>query len=91
MKITDIKIRKLLKSGKMKAIFSITFDDQLVVHDIKLIESREGYFLAMPSRRLENGDFIDSVHPVNKDFRSYIENKILAFYLNCLLEKESKK
>lgn len=88
MKITDIKIRKLLKSGKMKAIFSVTFDDQLVVHDIKLIESREGYFLAMPSRRLENGDFIDSVHPVNKEFRRYLENKILAVYLNSLLEKE---
>lgn len=87
MKITDIKIRKLLKTGKMKGVFSVTFDNQLVVHDIKLIESNGGYFLAMPSRRLDNGDYIDMVHPINKEFRNILENKILEIYLNSSLKR----
>lgn len=77
MEITDIRIRKFSDDSKMRAIVSVTFDDTLVVHDIKIIESQDKTFLAMPSRRLPNGAFSDIAHPTKKDFREKIEKAVL--------------
>ena len=84
MKITDIKIRKTFDSEKLKAIVSITFDNALAVHDIKIIENDGKIFLAMPSKKMLNGEFRDTVHPINFDFRTLIENSVLEEYRNNL-------
>lgn len=80
MKITDIKIRKLLDTSKMRAIASVTFDNVLVVHDIKVIESSEKLFLAMPSRQLSSGNFADIAHPVSAEFRKNLESAVIDEY-----------
>ncbi len=80
MKITDIKIRKLTDSAKMKAIVSVTFDDELVIHDIKVIAGYDKIFLAMPSRQLPNGNYSDIAHPTNHDFRKTLETAVLSEY-----------
>lgn len=80
MEITDIKIRRLTDSLKMKAIVSVTFDDELVIHDIKVIEGHEKMFLAMPSRRLSNGTYSDIAHPTSHILRNKIEDAVLAEY-----------
>ena len=80
MKITDIKIRKLLDASKMRAIVSVTFDDEFVVHDIKVIESADKLFLAMPSRQLPNGNFVDITHPTGHLFRSQLEKEVITEY-----------
>ena len=80
MQITDIKVRKLFEEGPMKAIVSVTFDGQLAVHDIKVIEGPERLFVAMPSRREDNGVFRDIVHPITPDSRRYMEEMILDEY-----------
>lgn len=69
MQITDVRIRKIATDGKMKAIVSVTFDDQFVVHDIKVIEGQNGLFIAMPSRKTPDGEFKDIAHPINTDSR----------------------
>lgn len=79
MEITNIKIRKLFTEGDLKAIMSITFDDSLVVHDIKLITSESRVIVAMPNRKTPNG-FIDIVHPINSEFRSIIDRKVKEYY-----------
>ena len=76
MEITDIRIRKLSEDSKMRAIVSVTFDDELVIHDIKIIESTDKVFLAMPSRRLLNGTYSDIAHPTKKELRSKIESAV---------------
>ena len=80
MEITDIKIRKLTDSPKMKAIVSVTFDNELVIHDIKIISSLDRMFLAMPSRQLQNGNYSDIAHPTKPAFREKIESAVLAEY-----------
>ena len=80
MNITDIKIRKLLNEGRLKAIVSITLDDTIALHDIKIIEGPSRLFVAMPSRRDDNGIFRDIVHPISAKGRAAIEDNILSFY-----------
>ena len=78
MQITDVRIRKINTEGKMKAIVSVTFDDQFVVHDIKIIEGQNGLFIAMPSRKTPEGEFKDIAHPINSETRSLIQTAILS-------------
>lgn len=77
MNITDVRIRKIAKEGKMKAVVSITLDDEFVVHDIKIIESEKGYFIAMPSRKAADGEYRDIAHPINSETRAVIQSLIL--------------
>lgn len=80
MQITDVKIRKVLVEGKMKAIVSVTFDNAFVVHDIKVVEGKAGLFVAMPSRRVPNGEFRDVAHPITPDARKQLEEAVLTAY-----------
>lgn len=80
MKVTDVRIRKISSEGKMKAVVSVTFDDQFVVHDIKIIEGQNGPFIAMPSRKMGEGDFRDIAHPINSDTRGMIQEAIFSRY-----------
>ena len=80
MNITDVRIRKMDKEGKMKAVVSITIDDEFVVHDIKIIEGEKGLFIAMPSRKASDGEYMDIAHPINSDTRVAIQNLILDRY-----------
>lgn len=82
MNITDIRIRKLMNEGRLRAVVSITLDDAIAVHDIKVIEGPSRLFVAMPSRREENGTFRDVVHPISAEGRNYMENRILEAYQN---------
>ena len=77
MKITDVRIRKVAKEGKMKAVVSITIDDEFVVHDIKVIEGEKGLFIAMPSRKASDGEYRDIAHPINSATRDFIQTMIL--------------
>ncbi len=80
MKITDVRVRKVEKEGKMRAVVSITIDDVFVVHDIKVIEGIKGLFIAMPSRKAADGEFRDIAHPINCETRDMIQNIILEAY-----------
>ena len=80
MKITDIKIRKTFTEGPMKAIASVTFDHQLVVHDIKVIYAKEKYFIVMPSRKNPDESYRDIVHPINAQFRATLEKAVIEAY-----------
>ncbi len=80
MQITDIKIRKFFDEGPMKAIASVTFDDALAVHDIKIIYARERFFIVMPSRKNPDGSFRDIVHPISAAFRAELENAVIDAY-----------
>lgn len=80
MEITDVRIRKIDSEGKMKAVVSVTFDNEFVVHDIKVIESQNGLFIAMPSRKAPDGEFRDIAHPINAETRAKIQNAILDKY-----------
>ena len=84
MKITDIKIRKLFEEGPMKAVVSVTFDAQLAVHDIKVINARDKFFIVMPSRKNPDGTYRDIVHPINAQFRAELENAVIAAYNEAL-------
>ena len=88
MQITDVRIRKISKEGKMKAIVSITLDGEFVVHDIKVIEGEKGLFIAMPSRRAGDGEYRDIAHPINSQTREMIQNIILERYEAVLEEDE---
>lgn len=93
MQVTDVRIRKIATEGKMKAIVSITFDDEFVVHDIKVIEGKSGLFIAMPSRKTPDGDFKDIAHPINTDTREKIQKAIFDEYekvKNKDIESENK-
>lgn len=90
MQITDIRVRKTYDEGKMKAIVSVTFDDQFVIHDIKIIEGDNGIFIAMPSRKMPNGEFKDIAHPINLETRVDIQNKVLKAYEEKLQELENE-
>jgi stage V sporulation protein G len=80
MQITDVKVRKLFDEGPMKAIVSVTFDGQLAVHDIKVINARDKYFIVMPSRKNPDETYRDIVHPINAQFRSMLEEQVIAAY-----------
>ena len=88
MQIKDVRVRKVAKEGKMKAIVSITLDNEFVVHDIKVIEGEKEVFIAMPSRKATDGEYRDIAHPINSDTRDRIQNIILAKYEAALLEEE---
>ena len=90
MQITDERVRKVTKEGKMKAIVSITLDNEFVVHDIKVIEGEKGLFIAMPSRRAADGEYRDIAHPINSETRERIQNIILEKYEIAVLESESE-
>lgn len=87
MKITDVRVRKVAKEGKMKAVVSITIDDEFVVHDIKVIEGEKGLFIAMPSRKASDGEYRDIAHPINSQTRESIQELILNSYEKALLEE----
>ena len=80
MQITDVRIRKIDKEGKMKAVVSITIDDDFVVHDIKVIEGEKGMFIAMPSRKAADGEYRDIAHPINSQTRDRLSKLILDKY-----------
>lgn len=80
MQITDVRIRKISAEGKMKAIVSVTFDNEFVIHDIKVIEGQNGLFIAMPSRKTPAGEFKDIAHPINTETRQKIQKAILDEY-----------
>lgn len=80
MEITDIKVRKLFDEGPMKAIVSVTFDGQLAVHDIKVINARDKFFIVMPSRKNPDETYRDIVHPINAHFRTKLENAVIEAY-----------
>lgn len=84
MEITDVRIRKVTDEGKMKAIVSITFDEEFVVHDIKIIDGQNGLFIAMPSRKVNEGDFRDIAHPILSETREKIKNAIFQEYEKTL-------
>ena len=84
MEITDIRIRKIDVEGKMKAVVSVTFDNEFVVHDIKVIESQNGLFIAMPSRKTPDGEFRDIAHPISSDARGIIQNAVLKAYQEAI-------
>ena len=88
MRITDVRVRKVTKEGKMKAIVSITIDDEFVVHDIKVIEGEKGLFIAMPSRRASDGEYRDIAHPINSDTRERIQSMILKKYEEVMAQEE---
>ena len=89
MQITDVRIRKISKEGKMNAIVSITLDGEFVVHDIKVIEGEKGLFIAMPSIRAGDGEYRDIAHPINSQTREMIQNIILERYEAVLEEDET--
>ena len=86
MQITDVRVRKVAKEGKMKAVVSITIADEFVVHDIKVIEGEKGLFIAMPSRKAADGEYRDIAHPINSGTRDQIQKIILEKSEAALLE-----
>lgn len=90
MKITDVRIRKTYEEGKMKAIVSVTFNDQFVVHDIKVIDGENGLFIAMPSRKIGEGEFRDIAHPINRETREMIQEAVFKEYEKELEELEEE-
>ena len=80
MNITDVRVRKISKEGKMKAVVSVTIDDEFVVHDIKVIEGDKGLFIEMPSRRSSDGEYRDVAHPINTSTRERLQAVILEAY-----------
>lgn len=84
MVITDVRIRKVNAEGKMKAIVSVTFDEEFVVHDIKVIEGQNGLFIAMPSRKMADGEFRDIAHPINATTRAKIQEAVFEEYEKSL-------
>ena len=91
MEITDVRLRKIETEGKLRAYVSITFDDSFVVHDLRVIDGNKGMFVAMPSKRLPNGDHKDIAHPINTEIREKIQNAVLDVYNRELEEAPRPK
>ena len=90
MQITDVRVRKITKEGKMRAIVSITIDEEFVIHDIKVIEGDKGLFIAMPSKKATDGEYRDIAHPINSSTREKIQSIILEGYQKALLEADEE-
>ena len=90
MVITDIKIRKIFEDSPMKAIVSVTFDNQLAVHDIKVINTKDKLFIVMPSKKNPEGTYRDIVHPISADFRALLEKAVIEAYEAKLGEMEQE-
>lgn len=88
MQITDVRVRKVAKEGKLKAVVSITIDDEFVVHDIKVIEGEKGMFIAMPSKKAMDGEYRDIAHPINSNTRDRIQKLILEKYQETMAAEE---
>ena len=88
MQVTDVIVRKLTKEGKMRAVVSVTFDNEFVVHDIKIIEGEKGLFIAMPSKKATDGEYRDIAHPINSETRDKLQQIILEKYEESLTEEE---
>ncbi|MDT4762402.1 septation regulator SpoVG [Sphaerochaeta sp. PS] len=82
MDISEVRVRKVSQAGKLKAYVTVTFDNQFVVHNIKVIEGREGDFIAMPSRQLANGEFKDVAHPICSEFRDHLQQVVMEAYVS---------
>jgi stage V sporulation protein G len=82
--VTDVRVRKILNEGRMKAIVSVTLDDMFVIHDVKVVEGNNGLFVAMPSRKMPDGEFRDIAHPINPSARELIQSAVLRAYENAL-------
>ena len=91
MQITDVKVRKLFEDGPMKAIVSVTFDGQLAVHDIKVINARDKFFIVMPSRKNPDETFRDIVHPINSQFRGVLEKAVIEAYNQALADAAAEQ
>ncbi len=91
MQITDIKIRKFFDDGPMKAVISVTFDNQFAVHDIKVIYANDRHFIVMPSRKNADGTYRDIAHPINAEFRASLESAILEKYNEELANEAPKE
>ena len=87
MEISEVRIRKVNQAGKLKAYVTVTFDNQFVVHNIKVIEGREGDFIAMPSRQLANGEFKDVAHPICSEFRDHLQQIVMEAYVSDVGEE----
>ncbi len=90
MQVTDVRVRKIAKEGRMKAVVSITLDQEFVVHDIKVIEGDKGLFIAMPSKRTADGEYKDIAHPINSSTRDAIQKVILESYEKALTEPDGE-
>ena len=90
MQITDVRVRKLEKEGKLKGMASVTFEDLFVVHDIKIVDGDHGLFIAMPSRRSKEGGFRDIAHPISPEMRQMLQDAILAEYFKLLEEENTE-
>ena len=88
MVVTDIKIRKFFNEGPMKAVVSVTFDGALAVHDVKVINAKDKFFIVMPSRKNPDGTYRDIVHPINSDFRAELEGAVIKAYFDGLATAE---
>ena len=92
MQITDIKVRKFFDEGPMKAVVSVTFDDCLAVHDIKVIYARDRYFIVMPSRKNADGTYRDILHPINSQFRNELEGAVIdAYHVQLVVHNENEE
>lgn len=90
MQITDVRVRKLTKEGKMRAVVSVTFDNEFVVHDIKVIEGDKGLFIAMPSKKAADGEYRDIAHPINSETRDKLQQVILERFEQTMAEEETE-
>jgi len=88
MNITDVKVRKIAKEGNMKAVVSITLDNEFVVHDIKIIDGGKGLFIAMPSRKTAEGEYRDIAHPISREAREVVSTVILEAYEKALAAEQ---
>ena len=91
MTITDIKIRKIITEGRLRAVISITLDNMIAVHDIKVVQGDERLFVAMPSRKDENGIFRDIVHPISPESRQLLETEILGAYTRHMEQMQAEE
>lgn len=90
MQITDVRVRKLTKEGKMRAVVSVTFDNEFVIHDIKVIEGDKGLFIAMPSKKAADGEYRDIAHPINSETRDKLQQVILERFEQTMAEEETE-
>lgn len=90
MNITDVRVRKITKEGKMRAVVSITLDEVFVVHDIKVIEGEKGMFIAMPSKKASDGEYRDIAHPINSETRDMIQKTVLDAYDKAMIEPDEE-